>query len=129
MLNQGWTYREQVKPADAGQTLVDYYTQRYQHSSAAEWRSRIVAGQVWVNGRVAHAEMRLRSGQELTYHRQPWEEPEVPLGFEIIAEDQDLLVINKPAGLPVLPGGGFLEQTLLRQLQLRYAAWGEGLQD
>jgi 23S rRNA pseudouridine1911/1915/1917 synthase len=120
MLNQGWTYREQVKPVNAGQRLVDYYTQRYPHSSEAEWRSRIAAGQVWVNGQVAHAEMRLRSGQELIYHREPWEEPEVPLAFEIIAEDQDLLVIHKPAGLPVLPGGGFLEHTLLWQLQLQY---------
>jgi 23S rRNA pseudouridine1911/1915/1917 synthase len=120
MLNQGWTYREQIKPTHAGQRLVDYYTQRYSHSSEAEWRSRIVAGQVWVNGQVAHAEMRLRSGQELIYHREPWEEPEVPLAFEVIAEDQDLLVIHKPAGLPVLPGGGFLEHTLLWQLQLQY---------
>jgi 23S rRNA pseudouridine1911/1915/1917 synthase len=121
MLNQGWIYREQVKPANAGQTLVDYYTQRYRHSSEGEWRSRIEAGRVWVNGQVAKAETRLRSGQELSYHREPWEEPEVPLAFELIYEDQDLLVIDKPAGLPVLPGGGFLEHTLLWQLQLRYA--------
>lgn len=120
MLNRGWIYREQVKPANAGQTLVEYYTQQYQHSSELEWRSRIAAGQVWVNGQVATAEMRLRSGQELTYHREPWEEPEVPLAFEVLYEDGDLLVIVKPAGLPVLPGGGFLEHTLLWQLQLRY---------
>jgi 23S rRNA pseudouridine1911/1915/1917 synthase len=120
MLNQGWTYREQVKPVNAGQKLVDYYTQRYPHSSEPEWRSRIAAGRVWVNGQVAQAETRLRSGQELIYHREPWEEPEVPLAFEMIAEDQDLLVIDKPAGLPVLPGGGFLEHTLLWQLQLHY---------
>jgi len=120
MLNRGWIYREQVKPANAGQTLVAYYTQRYQHSSELEWRSRLAAGQVWVDGQVATAETKLRSGQALTYHREPWEEPEVPLAFEVLYEDGDFLVIAKPAGLPVLPGGGFLEHTLLWQLQLQY---------
>jgi len=64
MLNRGWIYREQVKPANAGQTLVAYYTQRYQHSSELEWRSRIAAGQVWVDGQVATAETNaLRRGR------------------------------------------------------------------
>ena len=120
MLNRGCVYREQVKPANAGQTLVAYYTQQYRHSSEPEWRSRIAAGQVWINEQIATAETRLRLGQALTYHREPWEEPDVPLAFEVLYEDVDLLVIAKPAGLPVLPGGGFLEHTLLRQLQLRY---------
>ncbi|NJR38983.1 MAG: RluA family pseudouridine synthase [Leptolyngbyaceae cyanobacterium CSU_1_4] len=120
MLNRGWVYREQVKPANVGQTLVAYYTQRYRHSSELEWRSRIAAGQVWVNGQVGTAETKLRLGQALSYHREPWEEPEVPLAFEVLYEDRDLLVIAKPAGLPVLPGGGFLEHTLLGQLQLQY---------
>jgi 23S rRNA pseudouridine1911/1915/1917 synthase len=119
-MNQGWVYREQVKSSDAGKTLVDYYTQRYQHSSESEWRSRIIAAQVLINGNPATAETRLRSGQEVAYHRLPWAEPEVPLSFEVLHEDADLLVIAKPSGLPVLPGGGFLEHTLLWQLQLRY---------
>jgi 23S rRNA pseudouridine1911/1915/1917 synthase len=119
-MNQGWIYREQVKSSDAGKTLVDYYTQRYPHSSESEWRSRIIAAQILINGNPATAETRLRSGQELTYHRSPWIEPEVPLSFEVLYEDPDLLAIAKPSGLPVLPGGGFLEHTLLWQLQQRY---------
>lgn len=35
----------------------------------------------------------------------------------IVFDDGDLLVLNKPSGLPVLPAGGFLEHTLLTQLQ------------
>ena len=35
----------------------------------------------------------------------------------IVFDDGDLLVLNKPSGLPVLPAGGFLEHTLLAQLQ------------
>ncbi|MGB5974948.1 MAG: pseudouridine synthase, partial [Nodosilinea sp.] len=50
----------------------------------------------------------------------PWQEPEVPLGFEVLYEDEDLMAIAKPASLPVLPGGNFLTHTLLHQLKQRY---------
>lgn len=119
-MNQGWIYREQVPPAQAGQTILDYYTQRYRHSSRAEWGSRIHAGQVQLDGQPASPETPLRSGQCLAYHRFPWEEPAVPLAFDIVYQDLDLWVIAKPADLPVLPGGNFLEHTLLRQLQQQY---------
>ncbi|MBW4553072.1 MAG: RluA family pseudouridine synthase [Aphanocapsa sp. GSE-SYN-MK-11-07L] len=117
-MNQGWTYQEQVK--QGGQTVLAYYSDRYRHSSPAEWRSRIKAGQILLAGQPTAADTVLQAGQLLTYHRLPWLEPEVPLGFEVLYADLDLLVVAKPAGLPVLPGGGFLEHTLLWQLQLRY---------
>lgn len=119
-MNQGWTYREQVKKADAGLTLLDYYADRYRHSSREDWQERIASGQVLLNGQPASADTALIPGQRLTYHRPPWEEATVPLAFEVLYEDSDLLVVAKPSGLPVLPGGGFLEHTLLWQLQLRY---------
>ncbi|NQZ62672.1 RluA family pseudouridine synthase, partial [Crocosphaera sp.] len=62
----------------------------------------------------------LKTGQWLSYNRPPWEEPEVPLSFDCLYEDDHLLVMNKPSGLPVLPGGGFLENTLLWQLKKQY---------
>lgn len=119
-MNQGWTYREQVDRAQAGLTLLQYYTQRYPHSTQAEWQARIETGQVLINDDRATAETCLQAGQWLTYQRSPWTEPAVLLEFEVLYEDADLLVVAKPAGLPVLPGGGFLEHTLLWQLQQRY---------
>ncbi|MBW4487874.1 MAG: RluA family pseudouridine synthase [Trichocoleus desertorum ATA4-8-CV12] len=119
-MNRGWVYREQVTRAKAGLTVLQYYTQHYRHSTPAEWQERISAGQVLLDGKPVEANTQLQTGQSLTYHRPPWSEPEVPLDFEVLHEDADLLVIAKPSGLPVLPGGGFLEHTLLWQLQQRY---------
>jgi 23S rRNA pseudouridine1911/1915/1917 synthase len=119
-MNQGWIYREQVKPADAGWTLLTYYSHHYPHSTPAEWRSRIIAGQILLNNQPATPNTLLQTGQHLTYHRPPWKEPDVPLHFDILHEDPDLLLIAKPSGLPVLPGGGFLQHTLLHQLQEHY---------
>jgi 23S rRNA pseudouridine1911/1915/1917 synthase len=119
-LNSGWTYRDQINQASAGLTVLEYYTQRYRHSSEQDWKDRLVAQQIWLDGCPAKANQRLQLGQQLIYHRSPWQEPCVPLAFTVLHEDADLLVIAKPAGLPVMPAGGFLEHTLLWQLKRQY---------
>ncbi|MGB5897595.1 MAG: RluA family pseudouridine synthase [Geitlerinemataceae cyanobacterium] len=119
-LNQGWTYREKVDRADMGVTVLAYYTQRYRHSSEPQWHDRIVSGQILLNGAPTTPETQLQRGEQLTYHRSPWVEPDAPLDFQVLYEDADLLVVAKPSGLPVLPGGGYLEHTLLWQLKRHY---------
>lgn len=119
-LNSGWTYRERIDGKSAGMTVLDYYSQRYRHSTREEWRDRLENEQIWLDNQLATADTRLKVGQQLTYHRLPWYEPEVPLNFEVLYEDDSLLVVAKPSGLPVMPAGGFLEHTLLHQLQQRY---------
>lgn len=119
-MNQGWLYEEQVDGAGEGQTLLAYYCQRYRHSSEAEWRSRILDHQIWIDGQPAAADTRLRRGQILSYRRSPWKEPAAPLAFVVLYEDADLLAVAKPSGLPVLPGAGYLEHTLLGQLKCHY---------
>lgn len=59
----------------------------------------------------------LRDGSELVYHRLPWKEPEAPYLLEVLYEDDDMIALNKPAGLQVLSGGLFQQRTVLTQLQ------------
>lgn len=120
MINSGCTYTDRISKPTKDQTVLDYYVQRYGHSSRQEWNDRICSGKIKLNGKSTTSETIIKSGQVLTYDRSPWEEPDVPLEFKIYYEDSDLLVIAKPSGLPVLPGGGFLENTLLRLLTRSY---------
>ena len=119
-LNHGWVYTDRIRPEDAGGRTLDFYARRYPHSSRETWRSRIEEGVVRLDGDRAEPDALLRTGQSLTYHRPPWREPEVPREIRVLHEDEDLLAVDKPAGLPVLPGGGFLENTLLSILRERY---------
>lgn len=119
-MNQGWIYDDRIQSADAGQTVLEYYSQKYRHSSRAQWQAKIEAGRILRDGQPVLCETILKTKDELAYYREPWSEPEVPLKFEVIYEDRDLLVVNKPSGLPVIPGGGFLEHTLLWQLKKQY---------
>jgi len=119
-LNAGYEYRETLGPEAAAQTLLAYLSRRYRHSSPAEWSSRIAAGHVLIDSKIAHADTVLRKGHTLVWKRPPWREPDAPLSFEVLYEDADILAVAKPAGLPTLPGANYLQSTLLAQVQQTY---------
>ncbi|MGD1950540.1 MAG: RluA family pseudouridine synthase [Leptolyngbyaceae cyanobacterium] len=124
--NGGWIYCDRTTPnllsciPQQPVTVLDYYTHHYRHSDRVTWQTRIASGQVFLNNQPITPDAHLNPGQCLSYHRPPWQEPPVPLDIATIYEDDVLLVVNKPSGLPVLPGGNFLQHTLLRQLRQRY---------
>lgn len=120
MKNRGYSYPDRISPSDGGTTVAAFYSLRYPHFTEAEWRQRIEAGQVLLNGLPALPGQVLTRGDSLLYHRLPWEEPDAPTDFGTLFEDDDVLVLAKPSGLPVLPGGLFLENTLLHLVRKRY---------
>ena len=119
-LNRGWSYQEQVGPSAAGQTVLGYLSSTRTHSTAAEWANRLCRGEVEIDGACADAAAVLRLGQTVVWHRPPWDEPEVPRQFAIIHEDEELVAVDKPSGLPTMPAGGFLQHTLLNLVRERY---------
>ena len=62
-MNDGFEYRDEVGPAAAGETVLDYLALQYRHSTAAVWNDRIAAGEVLVDGEAAVASAPLRAGQ------------------------------------------------------------------
>jgi 23S rRNA pseudouridine1911/1915/1917 synthase len=120
MKNRGYDYPDVISPLDEPLPVAFFYAHHYPHSTEAEWREKIARGEVTLNGRTARADDVLRRGDRLVYRRPPWEEPDAPREFGTLYEDEDVLAFDKPSGLPVLPGGFFLETTLLRLARARY---------
>jgi 23S rRNA pseudouridine1911/1915/1917 synthase len=116
-LNAGHAYLDRVSAAAA--SVSGFYASRYGHSDRAVWEQRLAAGEIALNGRQLRADAPLAAGDRLVWHRPPWQEAAVPVLREhaVVFDDGDLLVLNKPSGLPVLPAGGFLRHTLLAQLE------------
>lgn len=112
-MNHGFEYREQVGADGGKSTLIAYLVRRYRHSTEAEWRSRLENGEVLLDCVPGFPDAVPRPGQQLVWRRPPWNEPDVPLDYAVLLEDDDLLAVAKPSGLPTMPGGGFLEHTLL----------------
>ena len=119
-LNKGFTYTEIIDHRGEGRPLLDYLAGRYAHTSKEVWEERIRAGLVLLGEHPAHCMDVLFRGQRVTWLRPPWEEPAVPLAYAVLMEDEDLLAVAKPSGLPTLPGGGYLEHTLLALVRRRH---------
>jgi len=122
MRNNGYSYPDRILESDEGVSVADFYSRHYTHSTEETWRQRIEEGQILLNGRPVLPDETLTRGDRLTYQRLPWEEPEAPRDFETLFEDENVLALAKPSGLPVLPGGMFLENTLLYLVRQRYGA-------
>ncbi|MBS1826651.1 MAG: RluA family pseudouridine synthase [Acidobacteria bacterium] len=117
MLNQGYAYTTRISGKHDGQRLLSHLASLYSHSTPETWQQRLDNGEVTLNGVTATGGERVIAGQTLVWNRAAWVEPDCPRHFELLFEDEHLLAVNKPSGLPTLPAGGFLENTLLRLVQ------------
>lgn len=100
--------------------MLDYLAITWPHSTAAEWAERLGRGEIEIHGVRADAGVVVRMGQSMVWHRPPWHEPDVPAYFDLVHEDEALVAVAKPSGLPTMPAGGYLEHTLLALVRARY---------
>ena len=117
MLNLGYAYTTIISRKYHGEALLSHLASLYPHSTPQGWQQKLNNGEVTLNGVAATGSEAVTSGQTLVWNRPPWIEPNSPQHFEVLFDDPYLLAVNKPSGLPTLPGGGFMENTLLRLVQ------------
>ncbi|MCQ2508558.1 MAG: RluA family pseudouridine synthase [Dorea sp.] len=84
---------------------------------------------VILNGTWSYMNDRLHAGDELKIHIQEQESsekiPPVDLPLNIIYEDEDLMVINKPAGMPTHPSRNNYENTMANALAYYFKQQGK----
>ncbi|MFQ5537404.1 MAG: RluA family pseudouridine synthase [Gemmatimonadota bacterium] len=105
-------------PADAAGRL-DTYLARTLDLSRTRVQKLIAQGQVRVNGRVARKSEGVEPGQSVEVVVPPPEEVDIlpeELELDVVYEDEDLLVVNKAAGMVVHPAPGHRRGTLVNAL-------------
>lgn len=88
----------------------------------AHIKKLIEEGSISVNGKSVKAGFSLREGQKIEYNFMPPREIEAKaeeIDFEIVYEDKDLVVVNKPQGLVVHPCSSTKSGTLVNGLLSR----------
>jgi len=107
-----------VAPEQAGARL-DQFLASTLDFSRARLQKLLKSGRVLVHGEHRPASYRVRQGDAVIVEvpePQPSHLIPEPLNLEIIFEDRDLVVVNKPPGLVVHPGAGHRQGTLLHGL-------------
>jgi 23S rRNA pseudouridine1911/1915/1917 synthase len=104
---------------EPGIRLDRYLCDRLAELSRSRIQKLIAEGRITVNEQVAKAGLKLNAGDRLRVTLPP--APPSPLTPEamplsIVYEDDDLLVVDKPAGLTVHPAPGHLSHTLVNAL-------------
>lgn len=106
------------------QRLDKFLVSRLPDFSRSRLQSFIKTGNVWVNGELAKkAGQTLESDTEVEVLLPPPEPSQLTpesIPLEVVFENQDLLVINKPSGMVVHPSAGHTSGTLV-QAVLAYA--------
>jgi 23S rRNA pseudouridine1911/1915/1917 synthase len=110
---------EQVKITDQSGRLDKAAAQLFANYSRSQLQHLIVAGDLLVNGQQKTVKYQVKAGDCLLLTPPPIQhlslEPEnIPL--DIVYEDQDLLVVNKPQGMVVHPAPGHPNHTLVNAL-------------
>jgi len=109
-----------VSEQAAGKRLDAWLAEALPDNSRSEIQRWIKEKQVRVDDTVARAGLKLKAGQTVSYMPLPEAAPDellpesIPL--DIIYEDEDMAVINKPAGMVVHPAPGHPNGTLVNGL-------------
>lgn len=109
--------------ADPGQTLIrvdKFLTDRITGASRSRVQQSADAGNVEVNGEPQKSSYKVKPGDVVTVMMSypPKDTSIIPedIPLDIVYEDNELLVVNKPAGMVVHPGHGNFQGTLLNAL-------------
>lgn len=109
-----------IAPSNAGERLDKVLARLRTDVSRSQITKWIQSGEVLVDGRVAHARDIVRGNEQITISAQytgtmQWDKAEA-ISFDIVFEDQHIIVVDKPSGLVVHPGSGNTSGTLVNGL-------------
>jgi 23S rRNA pseudouridine1911/1915/1917 synthase len=120
-----------IEAEDQGVRLDQLLAQKLPSFSRARVQKWIKSGLVLVNDLERPANYRVRVGDQLICvipEVQPWHLTPESIPLDILYEDDDLVVLNKPPGLTVHPGAGQSNGTLVNAL-LHHCPNLEGIGD
>lgn len=109
-----------VLPPGPWPTVLAFLTAHFASVPQDVWLARMAQGKVVDEfGILVTPERPFQSRLRLYYYRDVPHEPRIPFEEVILYQDAHLIVVDKPHFLPVMPSGGYLQETVLVRLKRR----------
>lgn len=107
-------------PESASGQRIDKFLSDFLDGQSRSYLQKLVKeGRVFIQGKSVKANYRIAEGEEIRLEIPELEEPDIlpeNIPLDIIYEDDDLLVVNKPKGMVVHPSAGHYSGTLVNAL-------------
>ena len=102
-------------------TVLDCLCAHFATIERTVWLDRMARGRVLdADGAALDATYRYREGLRIYYFREVIDEVSIPFIETVLHADENLLVVDKPHFLPVMPAGAYATETLLTRLMHRF---------
>ncbi|TPX20937.1 hypothetical protein DIZ76_016834 [Coccidioides immitis] len=102
-----YTYNTYCKERWRGRGLLDIFTTEFRDRPAEYYRAAIESGHVTINGKPGGVDSKVKNGDVVSHTLHRHEPPVTSLPIGVIHEDDEMIVIDKPAGVPVHPAGRY----------------------
>ena len=105
-------------PGGQWPTTLDFLVERFTSVTREVWCQRMNEGEVVdEHGALLRPNSPFEGHKRVYYYRDVPHEPRIPFEEVILFQDEHLVVVDKPHFLPVVPSGGYLNETVLVRLK------------
>lgn len=102
-----FTYNTYCKERWRGRTLIEIFESEFRDRPVEYYRKTMEQGYIYVNGQKVGPDYVLLNGDLISHTMHRHEPPVTSDPVDVIHEDDDIIVINKPSGVPVHPAGRY----------------------
>ncbi|CAK4030160.1 DRAP deaminase [Lecanosticta acicola] len=103
-----YTYNTYCKQRWRGREILEIFSDEFRDRPVEYYKESIESGAIYINGKTVPSTSTVVKNGDIISHTLHRHEPPVtsrPIG--IVHEDDDMIIINKPAGVPVHPAGRY----------------------
>lgn len=101
----------------AGMRLDVFLREELKRTSRTRAQAIIKVSAYSPEGKRLRPNLRVQAEQRVLLWRPPWDETPVPTHLGVLFEDEHLIAIDKPAGIPVHPTARYHRNTVIKQMQ------------
>ncbi|ESZ98470.1 pseudouridine synthase [Sclerotinia borealis F-4128] len=103
-----YTYNTSCKQRWRGREILDIFSSEFRDRPLEYYKDAMERGAIVVNGKpVDSTSQIIKNGDVISHTLHRHEPPVTALPISIVHEDEDMIVINKPSGVPVHPAGRY----------------------
>ena len=112
-----------IQPEDSGKRLDKLISEKLKEISRSLAKKLIESGKITINGKKTEPSYRVKEGNEAEIEEIPSQRKSIKpqdIPIRVVYEDDDILVLDKPAGMAVHPSPGCEKDTIVNALLKRY---------